>query len=387
MAPMTSRECVLAAVNHEEPDRVPLIVGVDHTTSIMIHAYRRLKKHLGFEAEERYMYGTWKELGSVRVDEEILQRLGSDGRGVWDRRPRAVEERNERRGPDVPYVDEYGVGQIETVPEEWFPGINPMREAALETIETYPWPDMDDMTQYAGIRERTAELAREGQYAIFGAPWLLFPFERANQLQGMDVFMMNMVENPDFARALFARLVDLYKRRLGHLLDAMDGHCDVIMMGDDLGMQSGILMSPQMYRELLKPYHADLLSFIRQRTSAKIWFHSDGDIFRLLDDLVEIGVQILNPIQTSTGGLGDLPRLKQRYGKNLCFCGAIDTHRILPFGTPEEVRQEVRRAIAILGPGGGYMVASVHSMMSDVPPENILAMADAVKEFGRYPLG
>jgi uroporphyrinogen decarboxylase len=373
------RDRVLAAINHEQPDHVPLILGVDHSTGISLHAYRRLKTYLGVEADEGYLYGSWRELGGAQIDEAVLRRLGSDARGVWDRKPRAVEERNERRGPGEPYVDEYGVGQIETAPEEWFPGLHPLAELSLAALEAHPWPDMNDATQYAGVRERAAALAREGEYAVFGAPWLLFPFERAMQIHGMEAFMTALAVEPDLAQALLARLTQLFKLHLARFLDEMDGNADVIMLGDDLGMQEGLLISPEMYRAMLKPCHAELIEAVKSRSRAKVWFHSDGDIFPVLDDLIEIGVDILNPVQTSAGQMSDLLTLKRRYGKRLCFCGAIDTQRVLPYGTPGEVRQEVRRVIEILGPGGGYMVASVHSIMNDVPPENILAMADAVR--------
>jgi uroporphyrinogen decarboxylase len=161
---------------------------------------------------------------------------------------------------------------------------------------------------------------------------------------------------------------------------------DIICIGDDLGTQTNLLISSRMYRRFLKPVHADFVRFIKERTRAQIFLHTDGDVIDLLDDFVEIGVDILNPIQTSAGKMSNLSEIKKRYGKNLVFCGAIDTHRILPFGTPEEVRQEVRRVIDLLGPGGGYMVAAVHTIIDEVPPENILAMVDAVEEFGKYPL-
>jgi uroporphyrinogen decarboxylase len=140
------------------------------------------------------------------------------------------------------------------------------------------------------------------------------------------------------------------------------------------------MMSPDMYRRVLKPVHADYLRFIKERTSAKVFFHTDGDVFPLIDDFVEIGVDILNPIQTSAGTMSNLGELKARWGDRLTFCGAIDTQRILPSGTPAEVRAEVRRVIDILGSGGGYLLSSVHTVMNDVPAENILAMVDAVQE-------
>ncbi len=140
-----------------------------------------------------------------------------------------------------------------------------------------------------------------------------------------------------------------------------------------------------MYRDLIKPSHAELIEFVKKRSGAKIWFHSDGDVFQLLDDFIEIGVNILNPIEKS-GNMADFEGLKKRYGKKLCFCGAIDTRRLLPQGSPAQVRQEVRDVIQALAPGGGYMLAAVHTIMNDVPAENILAMVDALQEFGRYPL-
>jgi uroporphyrinogen decarboxylase len=138
-----------------------------------------------------------------------------------------------------------------------------------------------------------------------------------------------------------------------------------------------------MYRQVLKPIHADYIAFIRQRTRAKILFHADGDVFDLLDDSVEIGIDILNPIQTSAGKMANLTELKRRHGCNLAFCGAIDTHRVLLSGTPDEVRQEVRRVIDLLGQG---VLASVHTIMDEVPPENILAMVNEPAEYGRSPL-
>jgi len=146
------------------------------------------------------------------------------------------------------------------------------------------------------------------------------------------------------------------------------------------------MISPKMYRKLLKPIHADLIAHIKQFTDAKIFFHTDGDVFDLIDDFIEIGVDILNPIQTSAGKMANLEDLKSRYGKDLVFCGAVDTQEVLPHGTPEDVRREMKRVIHALGKGGGYMVASVHTIMHEVPPENILAMVDAVEEFGYYPL-
>jgi len=174
-------------------------------------------------------------------------------------------------------------------------------------------------------------------------------------------------------------IMDGFLRECGDLID-------MIKIGDDLGSQIGLLMSPAMYRRILKPIHADYIAFIRERTKAKVFFHTDGDVYDLLGDFIEIGVDILNPVQASAGGMSDFGGLKRRFGDNLVFCGGMDTHRVLPQGTPEEVRAEVERVIALLGPGGGFMLGAVHTVMGDVPPENVLAMVDAVEAVGRYPL-
>jgi uroporphyrinogen decarboxylase len=245
---------------------------------------------------------------------------------------------------------------------------------------------MDDPTRVAHVAEEAARLAAEDRYAIMATPWLLFPLERAFAMQGMDTFLMNLALHPKFAEALLWKLEELCKALMGHFLAALGDNVDIIKIGDDLGTQESLLMSPAMYRSILKPIHADYIAFIRERTSAKVFFHTDGDVFPLIDDLVEMGVDILNPIQTSAGKMANLQELKARWGDRLTFCGAIDTHRVLPAGTPDEVRAEVRRVIEIMGQGGGYMVSSVHTVMNDVPAQNILAMVDAVREFGPYPI-
>jgi len=198
--------------------------------------------------------------------------------------------------------------------------------------------------------------------------------------------LLNMALNPDFTHALLRKLTDLCKINLGNFLSEIGENIDIIKIGDDLGTQESLLMSPKMYRSFLKPLHAEIIAFIKERTRAKVLFHTDGDVFPLMPDLIEIGIDILNPIQTSAGKMSNLDALKSQYGKDMVFCGGIDTHHILPHGSPEEVQMEVRRAIQSLGAGGGYIVSSVHTIMNDVPAENILAMVDAVEKYGRYPL-
>jgi uroporphyrinogen decarboxylase len=384
---MTSRERVLTAINHEEPDRVPLVIGVSNATGIKMGTYQGIKKIIGVQAPDNYIYD-WPELGTAEIDEETMRRLHSDVRGVLDLEPEETRKRNREREPHSDYIDSWGSGQTEIVPGDWFPAVHPIPDAlTIEDIEAYDgWPDMYDPTRIAHVRETTRRLAEENQYAILATPWLLFPFERAYAMQGMEMFLLNMARDGDFARALMEKIAVYCKQLMGLFLEELGDNVDIIKIGDDLGTQESLMISPKMYREILKPIHADFISFIKARTKAKVLFHSDGDVAMLVDDFIEIGVDILNPIQTSAGTMSDLPTLKKRAGKNIALCGGIDTHRILPFGSVAEVRDEVRRVMQILGPGGGCMIGAVHTVMNDVPPENVLAMVDAVEEFGHYPL-
>ena len=299
-------------------------------------------------------------------------------------------ERNAARPPHSPFVDDWGHMQTEIEPGVWHPGPHPFRDATtIDEIERYPWPDPADPTRVARVRaEAEALRARTGddEVAVIGVPWLLFPLERAFAMQGLDGFLLNLAMEPEFAEALLRKtaatcmaLLDPFLREAGDLLD-------IVKIGDDLGTQDSLLMSPATYRRILKPIHAEYISFIKARTPARLFFHSCGDVEPLLDDFVEIGVDVLGPVQASAGKLADFAGLKRRYGRSLVFAGGIDTHRVLPHGTPDEVRAEVRRVIGLLGPGGGYLLGAVHTIMRDVPPANVLAMVDAAVELGSYPI-
>lgn len=384
---MTSRERVLTTINHEQPDRVPLVIGVSNATGIKMKPYQGIKDIAGIQAPDNYLYD-WPELGTAEIDEETMLRLRSDVRGVLDLEPEKVRQRNREREPHSNCIDSWGGGQIETAPGDWYPGIHPISSAkTVQDLESYPgWPDMSDPSRIAHVKEQARTLAGENQFAILATPWLLFPFERAHAMQGMETFLMNMAMDKDFARALLEKIAVYCKQLMGPFLEQLGDNVDIIKIGDDLGTQESLMISPKMYREILKPVHADFIAFIKERTRAKVLFHSDGDVAPLIGDFIEIGVDILNPIQTSAGKMSDLHSIKKHYGNNIIFCGGIDSHRILPHGSVADVREEVRRVIEALGPGGGCMIGAVHTVMNDVPPENVLAMVDAVEEFGHYPL-
>ncbi len=384
--PMTPRERVLATLAHETPDRVPIVLGPSNATGIKMATYRRIKAQAGIDAPDEYLYD-WPELGTARLDEATAHRLHADVRGVLDHLPAVVRQRNAAREPLSPFIDDWGSGQVHAGGEDWFPGVHPMAEVeTIAAIQAYPWPDMTDPTRFEGVRAAARRLRDENRYASMGTPWLAFPLERAFAMQGTDTFLANLAGEPEFAEAMLWRTQALCKELMDGFLHECGDLIDMIKIGDDLGSQVGLLMSPAMYRRMLKPIHADLIAFIRERTSARIVFHTDGDVYDLLGDFIEIGVDVLNPVQASAGGMSDFEGLKRRFGDHLVFCGGMDTHHVLPNGTPDEVRAEVRRVIATLGAGGGYMLGAVHTVMGDVPPENVLAMVDAVEEFGHYPL-
>jgi uroporphyrinogen decarboxylase len=205
-------------------------------------------------------------------------------------------------------------------------------------------------------------------------------------LRGMDRWMMDLAGDPEFAHALLRKVTDLMIASARSYLDVVGPFVDLITISDDLGSQKGPLISPAMYREMVKPYHAELVSAIKEYGKLKIFYHSCGDVYRLLPDLIEAGFDVLNPVQVSAGEMADTARLKREFGDKLTFCGGVDTRWVMPHGTPDDVRREVRRRIADLAPGGGYIAATVHCIQPDVPPENILALCEEVQAAGKYPI-
>ena len=194
--------------------------------------------------------------------------------------------------------------------------------------------------------------------------------------------MVDLIARKEFAHALLRRITDHQKARYLKFLEIVGNVIDIILFADDLGGQHGLFISPSTYRKMIKPYHAEIIQAIRSKTRARIMFHSCGSVTPLLDDFVELGVDILNPVQVSAKGMDTLA-LKRRYGKRLSFWGAVDTQRILPHDTPEGVRGEVQRRISHLASGGGYVVAPVHVVQADVPSENVIAMCQAVWKSGK----
>ena len=203
-------------------------------------------------------------------------------------------------------------------------------------------------------------------------------------LRGIEQMYIDLLENPEFVMALMEKLLQINTIVTGRFLDIVGPYIQVIRTTDDLATQQRLMMKPQTYRSLLKPYYRTYIEFVKSKTEAKIFYHSCGNVTDIIDDLAEIGVDAINPVQVSA--MGDTNELKAHFGHKVSFWGAIDSQRILPFGTVEDVETEVQRRIRDLAPGGGYVVAGVHTIQPDVPPQNIVAMAETVRKCGTYPL-
>ena len=262
--------------------------------------------------------------------------------------------------------------------------VPPLQDATLDDLDSYPWPDLANPSRFEGLAARCKAIQDAGYAVVFLSGITLF--EQAYLMRGIENYLADMLADEDFFTALLTRIKEMAIPCVRALLKEVGPYVDVLVTGDDLGSQDSTLMAPADYRRLIKPHEAEFLAEIKKHTRAKIFFHSDGDIYSLIGDLVEIGVDVLNPVQVSAGRISDTARLKREFGKRLSFCGGIDTRSVLPRGTVGQVRDEVRRRIRDLAPGGGYVASAVHCIQPDVPPQNVLAMCGEVAISGRYPL-
>ena len=381
-AEMTPRERVMATLNLQEPDRVPIDLAQAGGDGITVVAHQRLVDHLGLPPREGRIMN--KMAQSVHVEEDLLQRFRVDFRRLDMGAPDNWQ--NETVGEDG-YRDEWGVVRVRPEGSYYYDlAESPMKEDTLAAIDRHATPDPDDPGRYRGLRERARELHEDTDYAVVLNVNSAF-FLRCAELRGWENFYMDMAGNPEFAYALMERYLDIRLRMAERALEEVGKHIDIVFAtSDDLGMMDRPIVSPEMYRQLIKPLQKKTFDFFKDRTPAKRFYHCDGALYPILEDFIEIGVEVLNPIQVSAVGMGDTKKLKQEFGDRLAFWGAIDTNWVLPLGTPDDVREEVRRRIADLAPGGGYVLCSVHNIQPEVPPENVVAMFDAAYELGRYPL-
>jgi uroporphyrinogen decarboxylase len=382
---MTSRERVLTALHHGIPDRVPIDLG-GNQTGIHKNAYRPLTSHLGFSEEVRIMDAVQQ---LAQPSERVLERFRVDTRYIAAGPASTFKggvvkvEREGRVWHD--FTDEFGVRW--SMPDDQLLymdiTLHPLAAATVEDVQDYPWPKGDDPGRFAGLRGRALEIRNQTPYAVVsGIAGVIYEF--GWYLRGLEQWFCDLITNPDFCEAVLDRMLAYWLNWFRLFLDEVGDVVDVIMIGDDLAGQDGPLFNPEIYRRLVKPRHRRLVRYIRSRTNAKIWYHTCGSCAPLIPDLIENGIDILNPVQISAKRM-DPVELKRRFGRDLVFWGGgCDSQRVLPRGTPADVVSNVRANLAAFMPGGGYVFNGVHNIQADVPPENIVAMYDTAYEYGVY---
>ncbi|MBC7241931.1 MAG: hypothetical protein H5T60_05740 [Anaerolineae bacterium] len=376
MVSMTPRQRVLAALNHQEVDRVPIDLGGTPNSTICTGAYLRLAEFLGVPITSPKVINLAFEI--VEMDEAVLRLLPVDTRPLFINPPARSRT---RWMDDSTFVDEWGITYRRPAGWPQFDMIaHPLAEATLADVERFEGPDVEDEGRYAGLREKARQLHEDTDYAVCASTLDTTLFDRACWLRGTARFLMDLLLDPPFALALLEKVAQIQFRRLERFLQEVGPYVDVVMVSDDMGIQTGPLLSPELYRKMVKPFHRRYMELIRRWTDAKIVVHACGSIVDLVEDYIEIGVDALNPMQVSAAGMSP-ENLKARFAGRMAFWGGIDTQRLLPRGTPEEVRAAVRHTIDVMNHSGGYVLAAVHNIQDDVPPENIWAMLDEAAHY------
>jgi len=400
---MTSRERILAALDHRETDRVPVDFSGHRSSGIAAMAYPKLRKYLGLPPKPIRVYDVVQQMAVV--DEDVLDRFGVDtielGRGF------ALDEKSWTPWtlPDGTPCFVPAWTRIERDGSRWVIRsqsgriLAHMPDGALYFEQTYyPFLEGDDLNAISEVlgesmwtaiasppgpvdsktlRQGAKQLRAKTNRAVIG----LFGgnlFEVGQFLYRNDQFMMLLAGELRHAHRFLDKLMEIHLANLERFLAAVGEHIDIILFGDDLGMQTGPMMSPQMYCEFFKPRHKLLWNRAKELADVKVMLHCCGGVRELMPHLIEAGLDAINPVQISCCGM-DASGLKAEFGKDVTFWGGgCDTQDVLPNGTPGQVTEHVRRQVGILRPGGGFVFQQVHNILANVPPENIVAMFDAV---------
>ncbi len=378
MAALTPRERVNTALNHREPDRVPIDIGGIAST-IDANGYKALVNYLGMD--EELQREDLKDTSNTLIPcEEILERFGVDTRVLGTASPQEVR----RQIDDKARIDEWGVEWARAEDGNYMNKKGPFqgKEILVADLESHVWPDAGNPARVQGIAEKARKLHEETDYAIvvsLGNSMVAL----CQRLRGFGEWMEDLVMNPLVAEALLDHVTNVNVTFARAVLDQVGPYVDIVSFGDDLGFQERPYMRPELYREKVKPFHRRLVDAIKSKTDAKVVMHSDGSIYKLIPDLIDTGIDGINPVQVSATDM-DSKRLKAEFGDSLCFWGGIDTQHVLPFGSPDDVVAEVRERISHLAPGGGYVLATVHTMRPEVPPANMVAMYESALKYGVY---
>jgi len=384
MSAETARQRVLKTLNHEQPDRIPFDLASTLVTGITKNAYINLAGRLGENLEEVSLYDTVQQLAAVR--EDILEKLEVDVRGLIPNFARKQPAVKDEGGCSV-FTDEWGVKWHKPEGALYFSAVEfPFSgDITASDIDDFPWPDAASAALFDGLQEK-AKRYYQGGFAVILENICAGIFEMCCRVRGAEQFYMDLAMNPALASRLLDKFVELKIRFYEAAAERLGGYVQFIRESDDIAGQQALLVSPQMYREFLKPRHKQLFDAQRRLFPSPfyVWFHSDGAIYDIIPDFIEIGLDVLNPVQLTAKGM-DAEKLKKQYGRDISFWGgAVDTQNVLPTASPDEVRQNVTERIRHLAAGGGFVFAAVHNIQDDVPAENIIAMLETFRELRNY---
>ncbi len=381
---MNSRERIIEALSHRESDRIPFDLAGTTWTGITNGAYQNLRQHFGFGHKEPEWADVVQQI--VVPSADILELIDVDTRGLfpltshnWD-----VYSKLRDAGDRWEYHDEWGF--THHFPKQngyWFSIVgHPMEDLMPDNllVDTYSWPDPTDPARISGLREKAIRFREEGKLVMLKGLCAGI-FEMQQRIRGVTNALVDPFLYPEFSDRLIGKLADLkiqfWQTALGELGDVVD----VVAEADDYGTQESQLVSPDHFRNYYKPHIARIIKAMRDfAPGAKVMFHSCGNIRPLLPDFIEMGIEIINPVHINAAGMEPY-QLKKDFGRELVFWGGgVDTQKVLPEGSPDEVMDDVKRNIDALAPGGGFVFATVHNIQAEVPAENIIAM---LKTIGR----
>ena len=374
---MNRREIFTAAMNHQETGRVLVDQG-KQVGSIHKFGYARIREMMGLPPKEGIILDRMSQC--VISDEDLLEAWGIDFRWLipnWVQ----IEEIDEDH-----YRNLFGVlfrnsGDYFSIYDA------PMKGKEIEVLDSYKWPNLHDTAMFAGLRDRAEDLHNNTDYVI-GADGIKGGiFQTSLELRGYDQLYMDFYLEPDFAHALLDKVTECYKEMYTDYMREVGEFVQIVYLTDDFGSQNSLLMSGDMWETFMKPRQADLIAHIKSLAPhVKVMFHTDGSVLPIIDGMIDMGVDILNPVQTSVEELKDTHALNEQYGEKIAFHGAIDVQNVMVNATPGQIREEVNLRLCDLGKGGGYIIATCHNIGYDIPPENLKAFYAAVKEFSAYPL-
>jgi uroporphyrinogen decarboxylase len=379
---MNCRERALTALRHAEPDRVPLDFGGRQTT-LHLFAHQALMAYLGLTGPEPPVRSYHTYL--VEPDPQLLERFERVSALFFPKPPSTYAFKIDPATNS--YRDEWGT-TYHMPPNGYYYDMVAVPLAAADTpadLDKIAWPNPADPTRIAGLPDRVKAAHAAGEKVVIMCGAMPGLWEHAWYMFGMEQAFVNLGGNLPLIEAFSDRVLAWQMAYWDMALKEVGPYIDVVQLNEDLGTQHGPMMAPATFRSVYKPRLRQLIGHIKRQTKAQVYLHSCGSIYPLIPDLIEIGVDILNPVQVNAADM-DSARLKQEFGGALTFWGGGCDPVVMGTGTVQQVRDDVKRRIHDLAPGGGFIFGSVHNIQANVPPENIVAMFDAALEFGGYPI-